>query len=324
MKIFDFDPTDYTERYASAGWVHVPSGIDSEFLAYLQDYVARRFREKRVEGVAIGGTKDQALFEFPDDVDFPGELFDAVAAVCGLDRSSMTLSERHIKAYDDDAPTDPPAHKDRFASQVSVGLSIDIPVDSALVLYPHDHRETNPFNISAALRQSLDEEQLPENILPDAHAEVIEDSPGDVVMFPGSAMWHLRRNAARATNLYLKLNDFNSDPLGEDPATPVRRDRTLQLLGAADGRFAELRPVLSRRLDSISRQYTREPGLEVLQAHVWEEAPVGLDPAELELLRELDGRSSVGELMAAGRVTETALRRLAERGALDLLDSPQA
>jgi hypothetical protein len=321
MKIFDFDPTDYAERYATAGWVHVPSGIDGDFLAYLQDYVARRFREKRVEGVAIGGTKDQALFEFPDEVDFPGELFDAVAAVCALDRSTMTLSERHIKAYDDDAPTDPPAHKDRFASQVSVGLSIDIPADSALVLYPHDHRETNPFNISAALRQSLDEDQLPENVLPGAREEVIEDSPGDVVMFPGSAMWHLRRNA---TNLYLKLNDFNSDPLGEDPETPVRRDRTLQLLAASDGRFEDLRPVLSRRLDAVSRQYTREPGLEVLQAHVWDEAPVGLDPAELELLRDLDGRSSAGELVAAGLVTETALRRLAGRGALDLLDAPQA
>lgn len=319
MKIFDFDPSDYSDRYAASDWVHIPGGIGSDFLAYLQEYVQRRFRDTRVEGVSIGGTKDQALFEFPEDVDFPGELFDVVASLCGLNRETMTLSERHIKAYDDDAPAEPPAHKDRFASQVSIGLSIDIPAGSKLVLYPSEHRETNPFNISAALRESLEPERLPENLLRGAREEVIEDAPGDVVMFPGSGMWHLRRNAASATNLYLKLNDFNCDPLAEDPSTPTRRDQTLDRAKAADGDFGALVPVLSRRLDSITRQYTRERDLEVLQAHVWEQAPVGLEPREFELLRAVDGRARVSELTADGDGSEASLRRLAERGALDLL-----
>jgi len=321
LKIFDFDPADYSDRYAANKWVHIPGGVDSDFLAYLQDYVQRRFRDTRVEGVAIGGTKDQALFEFPDEVDFPGELFDVVASLCGLRRETMTLSERHIKAYDDDAPAEPPAHKDRVASQVSIGLSIDIPAGSKLVLYPSEHRETNPFNISAALRESLEPEHLPENLLRDGSEEVIEDGPGDVVMFPGSAMWHLRRNAASATNLYLKLNDFNCDPLGEDPATPTRRTQTLERLEAVNGDLGALVPVLSRRLDTITRQYTREPDLEVLQAHVWEQAPVGLEPDEFELLRAVDGQASVRELTADGERLEASVRRLAERGALDLLEA---
>lgn len=319
MKIFDFDPNDYSDRYAAVGWVHIPGGLNSEFLAYLQEYVHQRLRENRVEGVAIGGTKEQALFEFPEQVDFPGELFDVVASLCRLNRETMTLSERHIKAYDDDAPAEPPAHKDRFASQVSIGLSIDIPAGSRLVLYPSEHRETNPFNISAALRESLDPEQLPENLLRSARAEVIDDGPGDVVMFPGSGMWHYRWNAAAAVNLYLKLNDFDSDPLGEDPSTPSRRSQTLDSLSAADGSFGALVPVLSRRLDSITRQYTRERDLEVLQAHVWEQAPVGLEPREFVLLRAVDGRATVQDLTENGEDVEASVRRLAERGALDLV-----
>lgn len=76
----------------------------------------------------------------------------------------MTLSERHLKGYFDDTPVEQIPHKDRFASQVSVGLSIDIPEDSVLVLYPHDHVSANPFNISGALPASLPDHQRPERI----------------------------------------------------------------------------------------------------------------------------------------------------------------
>jgi hypothetical protein len=77
--------------------------------------------------------------------------------------------------------------------------------------------------------------------------------------------------------------------------------------------------VLSRRLDSITRQYTRERDLEVLQAHVWEQAPVGLEPREFVLLRAVDGRATVQDLTENGEDVEASVRRLAERGALDLV-----
>ncbi|MDQ3933772.1 MAG: hypothetical protein M3340_03980 [Actinomycetota bacterium] len=316
MKIFNFDPADYSDHYEKHGWVHVPGGIDPEFLAYLQDFTARRFREQHVEGKAIGGAKEQALFEFPAETDFPGELFDSIAAVAGLNREGMTLSERHIKAYDSDAPDFPVAHKDRFASQVSVGLSIDIPEDSYLVLYPHTDVSVNPYNVSPQLLQSLEPHERPEVVLKDAPEIQIDDQPGDVVMFPGSAVWHLRRHAANATNLYLKMNDFNSDPLGEDPATEERQRRTLELLASANGSTPSLVPVLARRLDVVARQVSRD-GQEVLQAHVWEEAPVVLSQAEWDLVHAIDGRRSLAEL--GGGAVEPAVRRLAQRGVIELV-----
>jgi len=53
-------------------------------------------------------------------VDYPGELFDTVAEVAGLNRDTIALSERHIQAYERNAAPEPPAHKDRFPSQISV------------------------------------------------------------------------------------------------------------------------------------------------------------------------------------------------------------
>ncbi|MGI8729669.1 MAG: hypothetical protein ACR2LK_06695 [Solirubrobacteraceae bacterium] len=229
----------------------------------------------------------------------------------GLDREGLTLSERPIKAYDDDAPADPLAHKDRLSSQVSVGLSIVIPEDSTLVLYPTDHRDVNPFNVSPDLRASLTHDELPENCLHDANEVVIDDRAGDVVMFQGSSMWHKRRNAAGATSLYLKFNEFGSDPLGEDPSTPARRQATQQAL--ADGDIGGRVAVAARRLDTIARARTREPGREVVIADVWGAGKVPLSAAEAELLSRLNG-ATVQELRA-----DDAIRRLAERGVIDLV-----
>jgi hypothetical protein len=104
MKVFDFDPADYADHYAEHGWVHIKNGQSPEFHAALENFVDTEFGANKVEGATIGGQKQQALYEFPSETDFPGELFDSVAQVCGLNRETMTLSERHIKAYNDDVP----------------------------------------------------------------------------------------------------------------------------------------------------------------------------------------------------------------------------
>lgn len=311
MRVFNFDTSAARDQYRSQGWVHIPSGLDQDFLAQLSAFVKEQFDTHHVAGRGVGGTKEQAVYEFPDEVDFPGHLFDVIAEVTGLDRETLTLSERHIKAYDADAPADPPAHKDRLSSQVSVGLSIDIPEGSALVLYPAEHREVNPFNVSPDLRASLTQEELPENCLAEATEVVIDDKAGDVMMFQGSSMWHKRRNAASAVNLYLKFNDFGSDPLGEDPSTPQRRQATLDAL--AQGGFEDKVPQLARRLDTVARSVTREPGREIALADVWGEGKVPLSPSETELLRSLNGRT------AAEIGSPDTLRRLAERGVIDLV-----
>jgi hypothetical protein len=324
MRVFNFDPGDYRDLYSEQGWVHIRNGVSPEFLEVLRDFALRQFVEHKVEGKAIGGTKEQALYEFPEAVDFPGELFDVIAEVGGLKRPTMTLSERHIKAYDDDAPAFPSAHKDRVSSQISVGLSIDIPEGSQLVLYPFEDVGVNPFNVSPALRESLEPEQQPDVVLQGAREVVINDKAGDVVMFPGSAVWHLRRHSARAVNLYLKFNDFNSDPLGEDPITPVRRAETLEALGEGDDAVLALVPVLGRRLDTVTRQYTRNAWQEVVQANVWNERPVTLSEQEFRLVQSVDGERTAAELLGGIGLNgggTASIRRLAERGVIDLVES---
>lgn len=330
MKMLAFDAEEYRAQFESNGWVHIRNGLTPEFLEVLQSFARESLVETRLERHAFKGKKEQSLYEFPDSVDFPEELFDAVASLCGLNRETMTLSERHIQAYESDAAPEPMAHKDRFASQVSVGFSIDIPAQSRLVLYPHDSREINPFNSSVAFQNSLQPDQLPELVLKNARGVVLDDAPGDVVLFPGSTTWHLRRNAANAVNLYCKFNDFNCDPLGEDPTTGERRSRTLELLQNGDGILVDAVPILSRRLDLVTRHHTRT-WEEALQANLWGEEAFGLTQAQYTALQLVDGERSIDtvahELAGNGASRAEAQRdvlRLAELGALDLLDPGSA
>jgi hypothetical protein len=323
MKLFDFDPVEHRRSWEVDGWVHIPNGVDAEFFAYLRDFVERAFGQRLVQGRAIGGEKDQALLDLPQGLDVRKDVYDPIASLTGLDQAGMTVSERHIKAYRPDAAPEPLAHKDRFSSQVSVGISIDVPEESRLVLYPYDHVGDNPFNVSQALLASLDPEEHPAVALKDAREVAIADRAGDVIVFPGRSMWHKRRNPARTVNLYLKFNEFGSDPLGEDPFTEDVRERTMALLANGDG-LETLIPVPGRRLDTLTRQYTREWG-ELLQANVWEHDPLTLTEAEFELLRRADGRRPLGELadgLPGGNGAERLegwVRRLAEGSALELI-----
>jgi hypothetical protein len=321
MRIFAFEPTKYERQYAEQGWIHVKRGISPEFLEAMRAFVASRLSASKLESFAIKGKKEQALFEFPPETDFPGEIFDVAAAVCGLNRETMTLSERHIQMYEGDADPNPPAHKDRYPSQVSIGFSIDIPKDSRLVLYPYDYRELNPFNKAAALRQSLQPSELPEVVLRDAREVELADEPGDVVMFPGSTTWHLRRRSAGAVNLYVKVNDFDCDPLGEDPATPARRERTRELLERHSiDELAESVPRVSRRLDHLERQLTRPDVPETLHAVLYGSDPVGITAIQEAVIRGADGTRTLHALLDELAARNGASRNMIARDAMTLLE----
>lgn len=323
MKIFDFDPSDYADIYRAQEWVHIREGVSEEFHRMLLQYAENELNDHLLGDFAIKGKKEQSLFEFPKGVDYPDELFEIVAEVCGLNRAAITLSERHIQCYNVDAAPNPPAHKDRFPSQVSVGLSIDIPRESTLVLYPYEHRGVNAFNKSADFRASLQPDELPEVVLRTAREVEIDDRPRDVVMFAGSSTWHLRRRAARSLNLYLKFNDFGCDPLGEDPRTAMLRSATLSALGSSKGeKLDEMIPLLSRQLDTITRVHLRN-GQETLQAELFGEQAFGIDELQFEVLRSVDGGRSVADTAAemdgsGADEVRAALVYLAERGAIDL------
>jgi hypothetical protein len=323
MNIFAFEPSEYRDRYRRDGWVHIPGGMTPEFLAYLQEFAHRSLEATRLEAFAIKGKKEQSIFDFPDTVEYPNELFDVVAEVCGLDRERMTLSERHIQAYEANADPEPAPHKDRFGSQVSVGFSVVVPEGSKLVLYPDDCLDVNPFNSSKTYYKSLPPDRLPSVALAGAREVEIADRPGDVVMFHGSTTWHLRRNSANAINLYVKFNDFACDPLGEDPATPMLEDATRRALEAGDER-SRLVPRVSRRLDTISREYTRDAWREVLWATVFGEEPFTISEEQLALVQAADGTRSWRAVTAAaanGHQAESlddALADLVRHGVLDL------
>jgi hypothetical protein len=323
MKVFSFDPAEHRDRFLSQGWIHIKGGVNPEFVHVMRDFVARELNEERLKQFALEGKKGQGRFEFPGDIDFPGELYDAISGVCGLDRDTIALSERHINAYNSDARPDPAPHKDRDASKVSVGLCIE-PADSEVVIYPGASRELNPFVSAATYYESLPDDQKPENVLTPDQEVTIRDEPGDVVMFHGSAIWHMRRRSAGSVNLYLKFNDFDYDPLGEDPTTIERQDRTRELLsrnGELNGAVAKL----SRQLEQLTHQYSRNR-LEVRQAKLWGREPVLLDESDFRILQSLNGGRPVSALAAEissnGHDVDSVaarVRRLAERGVVDLL-----
>ncbi len=216
-KIFIDGLSQYSQHFAEHGYVHIHKGLTEEFRQLAAKQVEAYLRGPLMERFAIGD-KQQVLYEFPDDgSDYLQQLFQGVGRVCGLDPADMTLSERHIKTYDADANPRPLAHKDRYASEISIGFSIDIPQGSTLILYPYDELDINRFDSSTEYRDRLSVEESPESRLATAKRVEIQDGPGDVVMFRGHKIWHMRWNAAGSTLLYLKLNTFNCDPLGEDP-----------------------------------------------------------------------------------------------------------
>jgi len=320
--MFGFNPHEYASTYAREGYVHIRQGLTEEFYQVLAKQVEDYLQGELLKNFAIGD-KQQALYQFPGGRDYHGELVESVAQVCGLDPAGLVLSERHIKAYEAKAIPDPLAHKDRFASEVSVGFSVRVSEGSTLVLYPYDEQDVNPFNSSTELRASLKPADLPEATLKGGRHIEISDQPRDVIMFRGNAIWHLRSKPAGTVMLYLKLNSFNCDPLGEDPTTTAFRKRTQDLLAQSDEELEQMIPLLGRRVDYIQRRCNRD-WKEVIGVVLWGERHFSIDEQDLKALQAIDGRRTVRHVITAmGAASPRAVRAgkvryLAARGAVDL------
>jgi len=324
VKMFSFDRVRYSAIFASQGYVHIPGGLTEEFYQTVLEQVANHRRGNPLKEFAIGD-KQQRLYEFPTTGhDYRMELCEAVGAVCGLDAEKVVISERHIKDYEADADPKPNAHKDRYATEIAVGFSIQVSPESTLVLYPHDERWVNPFNAWADLRTSLGEDKTPEQALKDAKRVEIQDAPRDVFMFRGRSTWHLRLKSAGTTMLYFKLNSFNSDPLGEDPRTEDFRRRTNELLSLSDSELGATIPLIGRRVDFVQRRYTRE-WHEIIGVVLWGCPLLLIDDEELRALRAANGQNTVCDVIQhmdtmtskAGIISK--IRRLANLGVIDLL-----
>lgn len=323
MRIFDFSPAQFRAAYQHDGFVHIKAGAHPTFLELARQQVARREAAPRLAGQGLAGEKDQFLFELPASFDYEREIFDVLTPLTSLRSEGLTLSERHVKIYSSDAAPFPLPHKDRLSSQVAVGISIDVPAGSHLVLYPYDDREVNPY-LATGYLESLEPERRPEVTLRGATEVEVHDAPGDVIVFPGSSMWHLRRHSAGTINVYLKLNDFGADPLGEDPSTSTRREQTLAALEGPRGVFEAAIPVLSRTFEEGVHTWSRASWQERRVAHLWGRKPVALSIAQEQLLRTIGDRRPVSQLVhhaggMSSEAAEGALRFLAENGVVDLM-----
>jgi len=319
-RMFAFDPQQYAGKLAEHGWLHIRGGLSQEYYDLLVKQADEYLQTHRLKDFALGD-KQQALYQFPESADYFQDLRDMVGAVAGLEADDLVLSERHFKAYDAQAAPRPLPHKDRFASQVSVGFSVHVPAGSTLVMYPWDDLGPNPFNSSAELRASLRPERLPENLLNGARRVEIQDRPGDVNIFWGNSIWHCRENPASTTMLYLKLNAFNCDPLGEDPRTPSCQSASRHLLATANGNFGDLIPMVGRRVDFIHRRFNHQ-WQEVAGVVLWNEKHVSIDDHEFHALQQMNGQRTVREVCNVLDCPETLgfakMQRLAALGIVDL------
>jgi hypothetical protein len=325
-RIFCFDPLKYKDHFDKHGYVHIKQGVTQEFYDKLVVQVDENMRTKKMKEFAIGD-KQQAMYDFPPGGDYINEVKQALSVVVGLPAENIVMSERHIKAYDAGADPNPKAHKDRYASEISLGLSVHVKEGSTLVLYPYDENDINPFNASQHLRASFSNETAPEGALAKAKRIEINDAPRDVIMFRGHSIWHLRANPALTTMLYLKLNALNTDPLGEDSLTPMFKERTTKLVESGDGELAKLVPLIGRRVDFFHKHYDRH-WQEVPGVVLFNEKHFTVDDEEWRLLRAVDGKRNVADAIRTAEMTGTngitplsKVRRLARRGVLDLISS---
>jgi len=330
--VFCFEPSDYTESYSENGYVHIPGGASPEFMRYALHFTKTCIGEEgdgKLGRWQFKGKKRQFLMEFPDNSDYPEGLYNVVATVAGLDIDRMMIGERHIKIYDHNAQASPPPHKDRLASEVTVGIGLKVPEESRVVMYPNHERTVNPYQSTKEWRDSLDEVDLPEKVLEGIEPVEIDMRVSDVVMFAGNSIYHERINPSNTWVLYMKFNGMRLDPICEDPKTLPQRDRSLELLGSSsDEELLHSKVEVSPRLEKVSRQYSRMHWMEIIHGHIVGENTFRLSETEFAALRVLDDRRiplhdlivRMGFPSQNAAVFVPMLRRLIRVGAMDLHD----
>jgi hypothetical protein len=342
MKPFTFAPHEFTDDFKERSFVHIRNGLSAEFLEFAIEQLVscRESGHNELSAREIKSKKKQYLFDLPDDEAFLSELFAAIATVTGCSQAGMTLSERHIMIYDNNAAPLPALHKDRVASTFSVGIPLEPSGCDRIALLPWSAREEN------LLDNAVYCERTP-NSLPDSAAAwdlaageyphpakidkptlvELEARPGDVVIFRGSSIYHGRLYAARSSVLYFKFNTMRLDPLGEDPSTGLQREKTLEILHRkSDAELLASTVELSPRLQHLYRQYSRVGWNSVLRASVSGAKEFTISEDDLRFLFALRGQGKVRDVLIELGIHNDQLilhaprlRRLGTLGGIDFL-----
>lgn len=213
--VFKYDPGQAHEEFKTRGYVHLKDIMSDEFLVHLDAFYkeSQQTAQSEKEDWKIYGKKRQYLFDFKSEAD--AEAFrDGMERLLGYKQDALTISERHLKVYDEDAMPWPAPHKDRAASFVSIGLPVNLPEGSTVCVFPELDFGPNEEE-RAVFMTDRDHPDL-EHIYTKENAVMLNENVGDLVVFLGSAIFHERVKAGGAAILYIKVNDAGRDPLGEN------------------------------------------------------------------------------------------------------------
>jgi hypothetical protein len=213
--VFTSDPGRYKKDLIEKGYAHLKGILSIQFVGWLEDFYKRALDNDVGEHLAghVAGKKRQFVFDFPSDT-AAEEFRSGMARLIGLNEALFTISERHLKVYEPESNPWPAPHKDRAASQFSIGLPVHLPQGSTVCLFPNLDRRPNEEERAVFLTER-DHPDLAKIYQSEA-AVMLNEKVGDVVIFNGSSVFHERVRAAGTAVLYIKVNDQGRDPLGED------------------------------------------------------------------------------------------------------------
>ncbi len=307
MKIFEFSIERHAEAFRKDGFVHIENGVTPEFMKLVRlQAIESLATSKGLVEWKIPKKKQQFIFEFPSQLEIEKDLMDWVNAVTGFGDRQRTICERHIKSYDDTADPMPEPHLDRSASEVAIGIPIDVAPDSHLLIYPSP-RLSNPYSSTAAWRSSGMHAEIADKLDP-SEAIRIYDKPGDVIMFLGSSLLHERINSAGTTILYFKVNAAGLDPMAEDPRFEEKVNKSIARRAHFNraGWPACYIISLAPTFEKLSVEKFRPGWQEVHHAHFWGKDPVPISAEEAKLISCLEAPRKVDELSLTLGMPHTA------------------
>ena len=213
--MFKYDPSLYRKEFEARGYVHLKNVLSEEFRAFLADFLQRSLRDhaNEIDQWKIHRKKRQYLFDFASRED-AARFRRGMAGLIGIAPESFTVSERHLKVYDENAPHWPAPHKDRAASAVSIGLPIHIPAGSSACMFPT--LDFGPNGEKRAVFMTGQDGTGAKDAYATQDAVMLNEQFGDLIAFLGSSIFHERVRPAGAAIVYIKVNGHGRDPLGEN------------------------------------------------------------------------------------------------------------
>lgn len=212
---FNYDPSIHKDDLHNKGYAHLKQVLSDKFISELKQFHAHAIADETAENRAghVAGKKRQYVFDFSSP-STALEFRAGIAALTGMKEELVTISERHLKVYDAHTNPWPAPHKDRRASQISIGLPIHLSPGSTVCVFPNMDRTPNPQDKADFL--TSDELPDPKSLYDSAEAVFLNENLGDLILFNGSSIYHERVQAAGTAVLYIKINDKGDDPLGEN------------------------------------------------------------------------------------------------------------